>query len=66
VATCAFERVSIGFPLQYNSTYGFVGTRCIVPLQPHVLAPRIDMVLFALDMLFYVAAGLAIFPLYRE
>jgi hypothetical protein len=65
VYMCAFARINVGFPLQYNFTYDSIGSRCIVPLHPLVLAPRIDIALFSLDAIFYVAAGLAIIQLYR-
>lgn len=65
VSMCGPVQTNIGFPLQYNFTYESIGSRCIVPLHSLVLAPRIDIALFSLDAIFYVAAGLAIIQLYR-
>jgi hypothetical protein len=68
VVGCSIARVGTGYPLPWSFTYNLAGDgRCIVPLVPlySPLIPRPNIVSFVLDMVFYVAIGLAIFQLYR-
>jgi hypothetical protein len=67
-SACAFGRVNIGFPLPYR--YAFIytstGPGCIVPLLPlYPIHPGTNMVSFSLDVIFYVAVGVAIIQFYR-
>jgi hypothetical protein len=67
-SACAFGRVNIGFPLPYRYAYMWTSTGpgCIVPLLPlYPLNPGTNIVSFSLDMIFYVAVGVAIIQLYR-
>jgi hypothetical protein len=61
---CYFPRVNRGFPLPWNYTYGLSG-QCPAHLSP--LFPYVgpDMLAFALDVVYYVAIGLAIIQFYR-
>jgi hypothetical protein len=61
---CAASYVNRGFPLSWYSTYYFVGSHCTILLIP-ANNPIINMVSFLLDVVFYVAAGIAIIQLYR-
>ncbi len=68
VVGCSIARVGMGFPLPWGFTFNLAGGgRCILPLVPlySPLTPRPDFVSFALDMIFYVAFGLAIMQFYR-
>jgi len=67
-SACAFGRVNFGFPIPYRYTYmsTSTGPGCIVPLLPlYPINPGTNMVSFSLDVIFYVAVGLAIIQLYR-
>jgi hypothetical protein len=61
---CVFAFVHGGFPLPWNTTYNLVGSGCLAfPLT--IINPVIDRVSFSLDVVFYVAVGLAVIQLYR-
>jgi hypothetical protein len=67
-SACAFGRVNFGFPLPYRYAYMYTSTGpgCIVPLLPlYPVNPGMNMVSFSLDVIFYVAVGVAIIQLYR-
>jgi hypothetical protein len=61
---CSFEYVNRGFPLAWDSTFSITGSPCILLRYGAVNPPR-DVIFFFLDMVFYVAAGLAIIQLFR-
>jgi hypothetical protein len=68
VIGCSIARVGMGFPLPWGFTYHPAGDgRCIVPLVQlySLLTPGPNIASFALDVVFYVAIGLAIIQLYR-
>jgi hypothetical protein len=63
---CCVTRVNRGFPLPWSFTYEYLGgvRRALLPLYSQPYA-GLDMVAFVLDVVFYVAIGLAIIQLYR-
>ena len=60
---CTITYVGRGFPLPWNSAFDFAGSRCLPLLLPSTVGR--DMISFALDVIFYIAAGIAIIQLYR-
>jgi hypothetical protein len=61
---CGVYRVNIGFPLPWNFRYELYGNSpCPLPAFP--LPPQPNMISFFLDVVFYVAAGIAIIQLLR-
>lgn len=65
VAICAVTHFSSGFPLQYYFTMGLIGPRCAGLPLPFFIPPRMLMMPFLLDAVFYVAVGVAIIQLCR-
>jgi hypothetical protein len=73
---CGFQSIGRGFPLAWNFSYSMFGLRCPVRLSSllapigggplySLLSPRVSLASFALDVAFFVGAGVAIIQLYR-
>jgi hypothetical protein len=62
--TCSFMYVNRGFPLAWGSTYDIFLNPCIL-LRYLPVNPARDAIFFSLDVIFYVAVGLAIIQLFR-
>jgi len=61
---CAYTYVNKGFPLAWSSTYDLLGSPCYLLLYL-IYNPARDLIFYSLDVIFYVAVGLAIIQLYR-
>jgi hypothetical protein len=61
---CAYTYVNKGFPLAWSSTYDLLGSPCYLLLYL-IYNPARDLIFYSLDVIFYVAVGLAIIQVYR-